>query len=32
MESIKNVINLIKPNVHIISIDLKNAFLSVPIH
>ena len=31
MESI-NVINLIKPNVYMASIDLKDAFFSVPIH
>ena len=32
MESINNVINLIKPNVYMASIDLKDAFFSVPIH
>ena len=32
MESIHNVINLIKPNVYMTSIDLKDAFLSVSIH
>ena len=32
MESINNVINLIKPNVYMTSIDLKDAFFSVPIH
>ena len=32
MESINNVINLIKPNVYMASIDLKDSFFSVPIH
>ena len=32
MKSINNVINLIKPNVYMPSIDLKHVFLSVPIH
>ena len=32
MESINNVINLIKLNVHMASIDLKDAFFSVHIH
>ena len=32
MESINNVINLIKPNVYMASIDLKDTFFSVPIH
>ena len=32
MESVNNVINLIKPNVYMASIDLKDAFSSVPIH
>ena len=32
MESTSNVINLIKPNVYMTSIDLKNAFFSVSIH
>ena len=32
VESINNVINLIKPKVYIASIDLKDAFFSVPIH
>ena len=32
MESINNIINLIKPNVYITSIDLKDAFFSIPIH
>ena len=32
MESINNVINLIKPNVYMASIDLKDAFFLVPIH
>ena len=32
MEFINNIINLIKPNVDMTSIDLKDAFLSVPIH
>ena len=32
MESINNVINLIKPNVYMTSSDLKDAFFSVPIH
>ena len=31
-KSINNVINLIKPNVYMTSIDLKGAFFSVPIH
>ena len=31
MDSILFIINLIKPNVHIISIDLKDAFFSIPI-
>ena len=31
MESINNVINLIKPNVYMASIDLKDAFFSQPI-
>ena len=32
MESINSAINLIRPNVFIASIDLKDEFLSVPIH
>ena len=32
MESINNVLNIIRPNVYIASIDLKDAFFSVPIH
>ena len=32
MESINNVINLIKPNVYMTSIDLKDVFFLVPIH
>ena len=32
MESNNNVINLIKPNAYMASIDLKDAFFSVPIH
>ena len=32
MESINNVINLIKQNVYKASIDLKDVFFSVPIH
>ena len=32
MESINNVINLNKPNVYMASIDLKDAFFSVPIY
>ena len=32
MESINNVVNLIKPNVYMASIDLKYVFFSVPIH
>ena len=32
MESINNVINLIKPDVYMASIDLKDTFFSVPIH
>ena len=31
-ESINNVINLIKPNVYMASIDIKDVFFSVPIH
>ena len=31
MESINNIINLIKPNVYMTSINLKDAFFSVPI-
>ena len=31
MDSILFIINLMKPNVHIISIDLKDAFFSIPI-
>ena len=32
METINNVINLIKSNVHMASIDLKDTVFSVPIH
>ena len=32
MESTNNIINLIKPNVSMTSVDLKDAFFSVPIH
>ena len=32
MESLFNVINLIRPNAYMASIDLKDAFFSVPIH
>ena len=32
MESINNVLNIIRPNVYMASIDLKDAFFSVPIH
>ena len=32
MESTNNIINLIKPNVYMTSVDLKDAFFSVPIH
>ena len=32
MDSINNVINLIKPNVYMASVDLKDAFFSVTIH
>ena len=32
MESINNIVNLIKPNVYMASTDLKDAFFSVPIH
>ena len=32
MESINNIISLIKPNVYMASTDLKDAFFSVPIH
>ena len=32
MESIKEVINIVRPNVYIASIDLKDAFYPIPIH
>ena len=32
MKSINNLFNIIRPNVYMVSIDLKDAFLSVPIH
>ena len=32
MESINNVLNIIRPNVYMASIDLKDAFFSVPVH
>ena len=32
MESINNILNIIRPNVYMASIDLKDAFFSVPIH
>ena len=32
MESIKQVIDIVRPNVYIASIDLKDAFYSIPIH
>ena len=32
MESINNVISLIKPNVYVASINVKHAFFSVPIY
>ena len=32
MEGLKNVLNLIKPNVWIASVDLKDAFFSIPVH
>ena len=32
MESINNVVNLIKPNVYMTSTDLKDTFFYVPIH
>ena len=32
MESIKQVIDIVRPNVYMASIDLKNAFYSIPIH
>ena len=32
MEFINNVLNIIRPNVFITFIDLKDAFFSVPIH
>ena len=32
MESLLNVLNIIKPNVYMASVDLKDAFYSVPIH
>ena len=31
-ESIENVLELIRPRVHMVSIDLKDAFYSVPVH
>ena len=32
MESINNILNIIRPNVYMASIDLEDAFFSVPIH
>ena len=32
MESINNVLNIIRPNVYVASIDLKDACFSVPLH
>ena len=32
MESINNFLNIIRPNVYMASIDLKDAFFSVPVH
>ena len=32
MESINNVLNIIRPNIYMASIDLIDAFFSVPIH
>ena len=32
MESIKQVIDIVRPNVYMASIDLKDAFYSIPIH
>ena len=32
MESINSVLNIIKPNVYMASIDLKDTFFSVPVH
>ena len=32
MESINNFLNIVRPNVYMASIDLKDAFFSVPIH
>ena len=32
MESINNILNIIRRSVYMTSIDLKNAFFSVPIH
>ena len=32
METINNVLNIIQPNVYMASIDLKDAFFSVPVH
>ena len=32
MESLLNVLNIIKPNVYMASVDLKDAFYSLPIH
>ena len=32
MESINNVLNLIRPNVYKVSINLKDAFFSLPIN
>ena len=32
MESVKNVLYMIKPGVWMASVDLKDAFLTIPIH
>ena len=32
MKSINNIVNIIRPNVYMASVDLKEAFFSVPIH
>ena len=32
MESINQVIDIVRPNVYMASIDLKDAFYSIPIH
>ena len=32
MEGLENVLNLIKPNVWMASVDLKDAFFTIPVH